>query len=361
MKSRTVGVGEFEEDGVKVVRMPCAFEFRDQIFVRNLRKALKDFDPDILCIHDEISYFAFTALAHKILFKRPLIADVHADYINMTNNSLRRLVFHILSKNPIYRALYKKSDDFIAITEDSKKWLSTEFGVENRRIIVVPLAAETESFHPNILHRMQIRKKYHIGNSIVLIYAGKLIPEKDIEFLLEATSFLTSKGLDVKVLIVGSGPRDYEQKLLAITKSLKIEDIVTFIGFVDKKDLPSLYNAADIGVWPGSPSITIIEAMAAGLPIVIPLLGSTSHLFAYDVGFHFRRGDITELKMCLESLVTDENLRQKKGLDAQRMVADRLNWQSINARTVAIYKDAAAAHFSQYANTVNSCKTNSQP
>ena len=43
--------------------------------------------PDILCIHDEISYFAFTALAHKILFKRPLIADVHADYINKTKNS----------------------------------------------------------------------------------------------------------------------------------------------------------------------------------------------------------------------------------------------------------------------------------
>ena len=130
MKNRTVGVGEFEEEGVKVVRMPCAFEFRDQIFVRNLRKALKDFDPDILCIHDEISHFAFTALMHKILFKRPLIADVHADYINMTNNSLRRLVFHILSKNPLYRALYKKSDDFIAITDDSKRWLSTEFGVK---------------------------------------------------------------------------------------------------------------------------------------------------------------------------------------------------------------------------------------
>ena len=148
LKGRIVGEGEFDEDGVKVVRLPCAFEFRDQIFVRNLRKALIDFNPDIICIHDEISYFAFIALMHKILLKRPLVADVHADYINMSSNFLRRLVFHILSKNPIYRQLYKKSDAFIAITEDSKRWLANEFGVENNRITIVPLAAETENFQP---------------------------------------------------------------------------------------------------------------------------------------------------------------------------------------------------------------------
>ena len=185
-----------------------------------------------------------------------------------------------------------------------------------------------------------------------------MIPEKDIEFLLEATSLLTSKGLDIKVLIVGSGPRDYEQKLRSLAKRLRIENIVTFIGFVDKKDLPSLYNAADIGVWPGSPSITIIEAMATGLPIVIPFLGSTSHLFGYDVGFHFKRGNIAELTTCLKRLVVDENLRKKKGLEAQKMVVDRLNWKAVNAKTVAIYENAVLYNYSrhsknQHLNTAN--------
>jgi glycosyltransferase involved in cell wall biosynthesis len=345
LKGRVVGEGEFIEEGVKVVRLPCAFEFQDQIFVKNLRSALVGFNPDIICIHDEISYCALISLTQKILLKRPLVADVHADYINMSSNFIRRLVFHILSKNPIYRQLYKKSDAFIAITEDSKKWLANEFGIENNRITIVPLAAETENFYPDPTKRNQIREKYEFDTSVVIIYAGKLIPGKDIELLLQAALLLNKKGLDIKVLIVGSGPTDYESKLYALVKEQKIEKIVFFKRFVDKKHLPSLYNAADIGVWPGDPSITIIEAMAVGLPIVLPFLGSTSHLFGYDVGFHFKRGNITELATCLELLVSDKNLRRKKGLEGHRMVTDRLNWQSVNAKTVSIYEDVITSNF----------------
>jgi len=348
LKGRIVGQGEFVEDGIRVVRLPCVFEFRDQIFARNIMKELVDFNPDIVCIHDEISYFAFTALLYKILFKKPLVADVHADYGNGTNNFLRKLVFNILSKNPLYRTLYNRSDAFIAITENSKHWLERELGIQNTRINIVPLAAETSLFHPNSLQRQENRQKYLLGDSVVVIYAGKVIPEKDLELLLEAVSAVSKKSLNVKLLIVGSGPKDYKLKLNSMVNALKIKHIVIFKEFVDKNDLPGLYNSADIGVWPGSPSITIIEAMAVGLPIVIPLLRNTSHLFGYDVGFHFTRGRASELEKCLEQLVSNKNLRQKKGLEAQRMVTERLNWASVNEETVSVYKKAITDNFCHY-------------
>ena len=356
LRSRYVGRGEFDEDGVKVVRLPCFLEFHDQIFVRNLRKALIDFRPDILCVHDEISYFALISLIHKIFLKLPVVMDVHADYINMSKNFLRRFVFHLLSKNPLYRMLYRRSDAYIAISKDSKEWLSNELGIKKNQIVVVPLGAEAELFSPSVLQRQQIREKYQFEDSAVLIYAGKLILGKDVELLLQAASLLTRKGLNIKVLIVGSGPENYQSKLQELVEQLRIKDIVVFRSFVDKKDLPGLYNAADIGVWPGDPSITIIEAMATGLPVVIPLLACTSHYFEYDIGFHFPRGNTVELAKRLELLVINDGVRQKKGLEARRMVVDNLNWHSINAKTIEVYRNAMETNYSHYSDddkTVN--------
>ena len=57
--------------------------------------------------------------------------------------------------------------------------------------------------------------------------------------------------------------------------------------FVSKEDLPSFYNTADTGVWPGSASITIIEAMAVGLPIGCSFLGMHQSLFQTRHRFSF--------------------------------------------------------------------------
>jgi glycosyltransferase involved in cell wall biosynthesis len=341
LKNRIVGVGEFEEEGIEVTRLPCLLEFHDQIFLRTLEKKLSEFNPDIICVHDEISQVAFLSIVYKILHKRHLIMDVHADYGNMSNDGIRRLIFQLLSRNPIYRLLYKKSDMIIAISEDSKMWLSNEMATTNN-VKVVPLAAETSHFYQNRKKRERMRKKLELNDSIVIIYAGKILREKKIDLLIKAAAYLKEKELDIKVIIVGNGPEDCELELHSLVKKLSVGDIVTFKSYVDKKELPDFYNAADIGVWPGAASITIIEAMAVGLPIVIPLMSNTSHLFEYDVGFHFPPGNILALEKHLESLVLNKNLRENKGLQAQRMVADKLNWKSVNAKTVAIYEEALA-------------------
>jgi glycosyltransferase involved in cell wall biosynthesis len=330
LKSRTVGYGDSVEYGVRVVRLPCFFEFRDQIFVRGLRTALIAFNPNVIYVHDEISQFALVSFIHKVFFKVPVVMDVHADYVNMSKAFLRRFVFHVLSKNPVYRALFKKSDAFVAISADSKRWLSNEFGVDENEITVVPLGANVELFSPNEVQRQLMRKKYQLGDSVVFVYAGKLIPGKDVELLLEAAARLVQKGLDVKVLVVGGGPESYQSMLRDFVEKLRIRDVVVFVSYVDKKDLPSYYNAADVGVWPGDPSITILEAMAVGLPVVLSVLENTSHYFKYDIGYRFSRGNVAELTKHLETLVRNGKERKAKGLLARQMVLDFLNWQAIS-------------------------------
>lgn len=337
LRSRYLGSGTFNEDGVKVVRLPCFLEFRDQIFVKNLWKALSDFQPEIIHVHDEVSYFASMSLFFKAFLKYPVIVDVHADYVNMSKKFIRRFALHLASKNPLYRLFLNRVDAFVAISENAKRWLSNEFGIEKERITVVPLGADTELFGPSALKRKQTREKYCFEDSVVIIYAGKLIPGKDVELLLKAAYLLIEKGLNVKVLIVGSGPKDYESELQRISEQLQIEENVIFNSFVDKKDLPSFYNAADIGVWPGDPSITIIEAMTVGLPVVIPFSECTSHYFKYDIGLRFSRRGVTELANCLELLVSDVAERRRRGLEARRMVLDHLNWKAISSEMLEIY------------------------
>ncbi len=347
LKNRWVGTGEFVEEGIKVIRLPCYFEFYDQIFLRHLFKTLSHFSPDVICVHDQISHAATTCLIYKTLFKLPIVMDVHADYGNMTSSTLRRLFFKVLSRNPVYRAIYKTADAIIAISNDSKTWVGNEMAVA-KGVTIVPLAAEISQFYPDLAKRREIRKKLGVENSVLLIYAGRFIPEKEIELLIEAASYLFRKGLNIKVLIIGNGAEDYELKLHSIVEKLQLKRIVTFVPYVTKKELPGLYNAADIGVWPGGASITIIEAMATGLPVVIPVLRNTSHFFEYDIGFNFTKGNVVELERSLEKLILDKSMRHKKGKEALRMTLENLNWQSVNWKTVEIYKSVINKNLSKY-------------
>lgn len=110
--------------------------------------------------------------------------------------------------------------------------------------------------------------------TLMLLCAGRLAEQKGIEYLLEALSQVAkSQRADFKLVLAGRGPLLPE--LMRLTSTLEIEEHIRFLGF--RTDVGNLLAASDIAVLPSlheGLSIALLEAMAAGKPIITTTIGS---------------------------------------------------------------------------------------
>ena len=336
---RYVGRGAFTEEGLKVVRLPLLFEIASNNALLGLRRALTDFSPDIIHAHSATAPTTLATIIFEVASHYKVVVDCHMDYSLQSKSKIRQTIFNAWSKNPVCRSVLRRADGYIAVAESTRRWLSREWGINYDRIEVIPLGAESDFFSPDVKKRKIIRDKLRIGeDEVLIIYAGKVIPEKDIEVLLHASTLLIQKHGKVKVLLIGSGPKEYMEKLQRMINKYTIRNHILFYPFQHKTMLPNYYNAADVGVWPGQDSITIVEAMATGLPIIVPRSYRNLHYIEYGNGFHFSRGNSKQLRECLEQVIIDKDLRQKMSLNSRKLVEEKLNWKTIAKQTVGLYK-----------------------
>jgi glycosyltransferase involved in cell wall biosynthesis len=108
---------------------------------------------------------------------------------------------------------------------------------------------------------------------LVILCMARLAADKGIQYLIEAATTLPRTGRQLQIVIAGDGPaRDRLEKLAA---NLNVRDRVRFLGF--REDVGDLLAAADLVVLPSlreGLSISLLEAMAAGKPIIATSIGS---------------------------------------------------------------------------------------
>lgn len=343
---RFIGAGTFTEERIKVVRLPCAIEFKDQIFVRGLVKTLMDIKPDVVHLHDEVSQFEMISFLARELYRKrlkyKLFIDCHADYLNHSKSLLRRFIFNLVA-NPIHRRLYQRADGYIGINEGSCRWLSHELGIELDNIDCIPLGVDTDLFIRNDADREEIRTKLGITESdILMIYAGKITPIKDLDTLLYASAPLLHVNGGLKLLLVGSGPKYYMETIQKIIDELNLGNKVIIHEFVKKEELPKFYSAADLGIWPGGISITIQEAISSALPIIIIQSDSADHLIEDENGLSFPRGNVEALRKCITVLTENEALRGEMGKRSRKLAEEKLSWANIVRQILKIYESCPA-------------------
>jgi glycosyltransferase involved in cell wall biosynthesis len=143
------------------------------------------------------------------------------------------------------------------------------------------------------------------GNkNLVFISVANLVPYKDYYTVLKALALLKTKGIKFQYLVAGEGP-DREAVTLDIEKKgLKKE--VVLLG--RRKDINQLLSASDIFIHSSRGegcSNAIIEAMAAGLPVIASDTGGTLEIVNEDFGLLFKYGDASHLLECIEYMVAN--------------------------------------------------------
>lgn len=322
------------EDNIPVVRIGNAGFLHESVLLFSpvkLTKVIRDFSPEVIHCHGLLS-----PLSQAILLQKAHSYILVGDLITGISPLVSRFL-------PAFKSFFNlwissRVEAFFACCEAVEEFLLKDMGILSSKVRFIPLGADTELFKPNKGERERKRKTLGASeDDVVAIYSGKFLPEKRIHDLLVASKPVIEQYGTFKLLLVGDGPESYKDQLKFLTKRLEIDDNVMTVKMVHRTGLPSFYNAADFAVWPGTFSISIIEAMACGLPIVITQSKWTKHYFERMTGFSFKEGDVNQLSQLLSKLVSDPKLRKSMAKESRRLVDDKLNWDCINQQYLAVY------------------------
>lgn len=245
-------------------------------------------------------------------------------------------------RSQAYERLYKysahRADKVLACSYSVKRRLIEVYGLPESKIKVTYLAS-SDVFRP-ILDKEVLRrtKQRYLGeDSPYILFVGKLVRRHYIPNLLQA--FAEVKKADSirhKLLIIG--PDHLNLNLPRRAQRLGIKDAVIHIPYVKHIDLPPLYNAAELFIYPASNSegfgIPVIEAMACGTPVITVDQGSLSE-FAKGVSQLVEDSSVGQLKSGLERLIFDPLLRKElaeKGIERARSIT----WKKTAEKTMDI-------------------------
>jgi sugar transferase (PEP-CTERM/EpsH1 system associated) len=300
----------FSKEQMHVAGSP---DLKLQFPVFRLARIMRQYRPHI--VHTR-NWGAIEAVAAAKLAGVPVVIHSEHGYeVDMfTGLPLRRRLFR--------RLAYSMADALFAVTRELRDFHARQAWISPERMGVLYNGVDTQRFAPRGEWRAAARKELGFGrDSFVVGAVGRLVPIKDQQTLLNAAALLATRGINVRVLLVGSGPEREKLHSLAVGP---LEGKVCFVG--DSSRVPEMLNAMDAFVLPSlkeGMSNTLLEAMACGLPVLATNVGGNPEIVEDNVnGCLFSPGDATWLADKLQSLAQSPDLVHQLGTAARNRAID---------------------------------------
>jgi glycosyltransferase involved in cell wall biosynthesis len=185
-----------------------------------------------------------------------------------------------------------------------------ELGI-TQNVEVIPNGVDLQPFEPDVVGLPREALGVPEGD-VLLVYVGRLSPEKNLTFLLRAFAGAQAAYPDTSLLLVGDGPEADNLEDLAQRSGVGAK--VIFTGMVEYKDLPRYLAAADIFVTASVTEVhplTLIEALAAGLPVLGVRSPGVSDTIEDGVNGLLSPNDLASYSALLSRLIGDTDLRRR--------------------------------------------------
>lgn len=202
-----------------------------------------------------------------------------------------------------------RATHIIADSEATKSDLIEIYRVAPADISVVLSGVEVRFFEKSVLTPL-IRQKYHLPDAPYLFSVGTVQPRKNYTRAIEALKLVRDEGLDIHYVISG-GKGWSDNPIHQKVRDLGLQDFVHFVGFVDEDDLPAMYQAARVVLYPSlyeGFGLPILEAMAGSVPVVTSDISSMPEV-AGDAALLVDPFSVPELADSIRRITESDTLR----------------------------------------------------
>jgi glycosyltransferase involved in cell wall biosynthesis len=247
----------------------------------------------------------------------------------------------------IRNRILRRSDRFVAVsTAVSQELLS--YAVNPKMIKILPNSVDISTFCPvDEAQKLALREKLAIPmENKVAIYTGRLVTYKGLPLLLDVWQKIRFKHHSVSLLLVGAGGIDVqncEDQLKRFVEKSGLKESVRFTGEV--QNVHEYLQASDIFVFPTNNEafgISLIEAMACGLPIISTSVGGVK-----DIVQHMQNGIVIApesfqpLYDALDRLISDPSAAVNLGQTALKDARQKYSTQTVTQQFIELFNHAA--------------------
>jgi glycosyltransferase involved in cell wall biosynthesis len=295
-----------------------------------LKKIINEHSPDLVVSHSVKSHFLLWR--SRISRQYPWVAFHHG----YTSTDIKMRVY-----NRLDRWSLPATDRIVTVCQAFARDLSRNNGVTLDKISVLH-----NSIRPRLpatdAEAHAVRSRLGIGaDESLILTVGRLSKEKGHSDLLAAFGLLRESNPEFKgrLVILGDGPE--RERLETAAQSFGVKDSIVFAGQLS--DVWPFYSAADVFVLPshseGSPNV-LLEAMAAGTPIVATAVGGVPEMVEHDESaLLVPASDPTALAAAIVRFLTDSKLAQRITNNASALVRTRYSPDNYVHSLVGIYRE----------------------
>lgn len=245
---------------------------------------------------------------------------------------------------------YPEFDGLVALTETVKEDYN-DLGIKDEKINIIPNGADFAKFAKirNDKNRIcEIRKKYNAENKKLILTTGRYHPKKGFDQIPEIAKKLKDKGIDFTWIVAGPKIRELRRKFpecedLGVICSEDFTKSETEDAFsLPPESLIELYCASDIFVLPTlieTFGMVLVEAMAAGLPIVTTDAPGVKNVIDEGVnGLKAETGNVEAIADIVEKVLNEKILAEKLSTTALEMAENIYDWKIVTGRYFDFYK-----------------------
>jgi len=192
-----------------------------------------------------------------------------------------------------------------------------EMGVKSEKIVLIRPTPNFVEHKSDLQTLTNFREKFTSKKNKVILYVGRLTEVKGVEYLIRSIPLIKTK--NTHLLIVGEGVLHDELKKL--TKSLQIEDKVTFFGAANRDELSLLYDISDVFVLPSivtsegateGTGLVILEAMESGLPVIASSVGGIPETIQHEQnGLLANEKNPSLIAKSIDRILSDNSFKDK--------------------------------------------------
>lgn len=286
------------------------------------KKAAKKGKFDVLHYHAEGPCFFLNLFPKKEKRKYKIVVTIHG--LDHQRGKWGGFASKILLNAE--RKAAKYADKIIVLNKSNQEYFKNTYGRETK---LIPNGIDK----PELIKPEIIKKKYNLEFNSYILFLARIVPEKGLDYLLDAWNMMSKEEKMGKKLVIAGGDSHSTSYYQSICEKAKEEEDIILTGFVEGKELAELFSNSYLYVLPsdieGMP-ISLLEAMSYGNTCLVSDIEENTSIINQE-SYSFNKSDVLDLKSKLTFLIS-------KNIETHKEQYIFKTWEEVVDETLHIYK-----------------------